>query len=550
MITTQAWIATDIAFTSKKTMTDYEKFGLDFYAEFISESGKKLTVPAFWHGGNRFTVRLAPTETGVWKYKTVCSEDASLDNLCGEVLAEPYLGEYEIYKHGFVKTQRDKKYFIYDDGTPFFYLGDTHWSMMKEEYDSSGDSECNIESHFKYSVDKRASQGYTVYQSETIDAPFEGDIRKCLFTEKTVEAFNTADMYFSYIAQKGLVHTNAQFFFSAFMNKDFMEKLDYMEKISRYWVARFGAYPVMWTLGQEIDNDRYLEHGDHKLFTIDTNPWVKIAEYIHKYDTYAHPLTGHQEHYARTTVTGKGTDPERASSGGRSAFLSDEVTEKTGHTWYASQWSTPLSNRVNLEIVKDYYNSYKVAVDYESAYCNQDTKDFGARVRGWIAYLSGFFGYGYGVRDIWYYKTRYQSDTTKNDGYEEITPEDKKIKWFDALELKSGYQVCYMKEFFEKLEWWKLVPDCTQEYFTPDEKALYACASIGNETAVIYLYNRTADTGVLRGLEKNSDYSITVFDTVNNKYEKTVTKITDDSGSLPLPKKQENTDCVFLVKRG
>ena len=31
----------------------------------------------------------------------------------------------------------------------------------------------------------------------------------------------------------------------------------YLEKLSRYWVARYSAYPVIWTLGQEVDNDPY-----------------------------------------------------------------------------------------------------------------------------------------------------------------------------------------------------------------------------------------------------------------------------------------------------
>ena len=41
-----------------------------------------------------------------------------------------------------------------------------------------------------------------------------------------------------------------------------------IEKLSRYWVARYAAYPVMWTTAQETDDDYY---GTVKP---DENPWL------------------------------------------------------------------------------------------------------------------------------------------------------------------------------------------------------------------------------------------------------------------------------------
>lgn len=180
----------------------------------------------------------------------------------GKVFCTEYSGDLDIYKHGFVTTEYGKKYFTYADGTPFFYLGDTHWSLGDETVDM-----------VKTICEKRTSQGFTVFQSEPIGAAF--DMTNGI-TEEDMAGLAINDEKFRIIADNGLVHANAQFFFPSYMEiliannggysdkiiADGMHELSdqakiYLEKLSRYWVARYGAYPVMWTLGQEVDNDFY-----------------------------------------------------------------------------------------------------------------------------------------------------------------------------------------------------------------------------------------------------------------------------------------------------
>lgn len=122
-----------------------------------------------------------------------------------------------MYRHGFVKSVPGKKYLVYADGTPFFYLGDTHWGMYTEEFDSPGPhaGETGAESHFKYIVDRRAEQGFTVYQSEPIGAAFK--ISDGHVDADDIAGFQLADKYYQYIAEKGLTHANAEFFFSSNM---------------------------------------------------------------------------------------------------------------------------------------------------------------------------------------------------------------------------------------------------------------------------------------------------------------------------------------------
>ena len=553
---TKTWIAVDIPFETDKEYERSTQVYLEFYADFTNrETGTKLTLPGFWDGDNVFIVRFAPTEYGIWDYTTRCDEDGSLAGKTGTVAANQYKGDLAIYKHGFVTTN-GSKHFVYADGTPFFYLGDTHWGMYTEEFDKPGDHAGNTgaESHFKYIVDKRVEQGFTVYQSEPIGT--NADLTDGSLSARDARYFRQNDGYYQYIAEKGLVHANAEFFFAGNMTQKVANNAKYLEAISRYWVARYAAYPVMWTLAQEIDNDFYRERGDQKFYDADSNPWVLVAEYIHKYDAYKHPLTGHQENVGHTTVTGAGTGSS-ADNGGRSAFFTAEVTQRTGHNWWAAQWSPSLIEPVDQSIVRDYYQSSKVAINYEARYCYLWTKNFGARVSSWIAMLSGFAGVGYGAIDMWLYKSAYDVNTRSKDGIDVITPADKAVHWGEAVEFESAYQHGYMRQFFEQYKWWELEPDFDdQKYFVPGEAGpLYVCSHIGSDLIIVYLYSLDTSSGMVAGLTGNAEYSARWFDTRTNEYidigDFTAPDASENaSGSVwQAPERPEANDFVLVVRR-
>ena len=81
----------------------------------------------------------------------------------------------------------------YADGTPFFYLGDTHWGLYLEEYDQPGPHAGNTgaTSHFKYLVDRRVEQGFTVCQSEPIGAKF--NLADGRVDQKDIDGLRQAD---------------------------------------------------------------------------------------------------------------------------------------------------------------------------------------------------------------------------------------------------------------------------------------------------------------------------------------------------------------------
>ncbi len=513
---TEKWVAAEIPFTATNEIKNIQDAEVD--VTFVNRTtGTKMVMPAFWDGGTDWKVRFAPTECGIWDYTLAFTgADLGITAAGGTLACNTYKGDLDIYKHGFVNAYGNK-YFSYADGTPFFYLGDTHWGMLGEEFDSAGPNAGDIQtdSHFKYIVDKRIEQGFTVYQSEPIG---HGFVATDGITKTDMRGFQKCDQYFQYIAEKGMVHANAELLFPGEVTDKFIEDTELIRAASRYWVARYGAYPVMWTLGQEIDNDYFGKNN----ITTENNPYVVMAKYIAECDPYKSPLTGHQEN--TSLVGAKGGVPSiragKACINEPSVFLGNSA-----HTWWGVQWHPAMDQQYNFLLVKDFWENGegKPAVLYETLYECLDTNNYGARAKSWIAYLSGLYGCGYGCQDIWYYKSEYGKNSESRDGNITVTLEDKQITWGEAIKLPTGDQLGYMRQFFEKLAWWKLVPDFegVNAYQSNKENnsALYAVAYNKDKVYVAYFYNENEDAaGTLINMNQKATYTAQWFNPVTNEY--------------------------------
>ena len=546
----EQWRMQELAFQSA---TDYAQHGADEVLMDVvfthAATGTTLLRPAFWDGENKFLVRFAPTHTGQWKWHTSCPQDASLNGHTGQLECVPYGGALDIYRHGFLRAEENCTYLMYADGTPFFYLGDTHWGMYTEEIDEAGPhaGEVSTTSHFSYIVNRRAEQGFTVYQSEPIGAKFS--LQDGRVDEQDIEGFRLADRYYRCIADAGLVHANAEFFFAATLgNQDVYDIFDVqtIDRLSRYWVARFGAWPVLWTLAQEIDNDFYHERGDNKIYDAAHNPWVRIAEALHRHDTYSHPLSGHQENTWYTTVSGAGTAAD-ASDGGASAFQDEDMARRVGHNWWAVQWQPDLNGRVNPLLVLDYWCSNRPAILYESRYCDLWTKDFGARAQGWIGFLSGFAGYGYGAIDMWLYKSTYDIHSTSTDGRENITPEDKAKPWCESVESPSALQMRYLRSFMEDFDWWNLRPLLPGNPMVEFSAQAMVAARTDNRL-LLYFYGDEKDAASaclhLHPLQK---VDLQWFNTRSGQYSPSQQVSASQSGELTIPPRPDAEDWIISV---
>ncbi|MBR3955845.1 MAG: DUF4038 domain-containing protein [Clostridia bacterium] len=563
----QTWVMQEFVFESEKTYADpFNDVNMDVN---LYGNGRMYTLPAFWDGGNVWKVRLVCPSAGTWYFETACTDtqNTALHNRTGKIECTEYDGEYDIYKHGFVTTQAGEKYFTYDDGTPFFWLGDTHWSLGGE----SADMVTSI-------CTQRVSQGFTVIQSEPIDEKFDFSNG---ITEDDMEGLHRYDEKFGIIAQHGLTHANAQFFFPYSMkvlinnfggvteHGDMSDTVKaYLEKISRYWVARYGAYPVVWTLGQEVDNDFYWNDTTHPDWNYANNPYKLVAEYIAKYDTYDHPLTAHQENTGATACYGNGkqtTDTGKVFLKNTDPSCFRDVEE---HDFYAAQWNPSKTNQNDFDVEKDYwYNSQgKPAINYEGQYCYLWTKNFGARMQGWLAFLNGMYGYGWGGHDTWSYLNVFDEENDSSDGVDTITSEEKiNATWEDSLEYESSYQVGYMRNFLATTQWQNLIPRFdNKSYFVRATNVYYAYASNADNTEiVIYFYSFTDDsvaektntkghggikTGTVGNLTPDAEYSYTWFDPISGEIAEEGTFTANCLGTYYLGERPQATDMALLIR--
>ncbi len=539
----EIWTANELSFESP---ISYKRPFYNVQIDCIfthEESGQTLTVPSFWDGDNTFKVRYALTELGTWNYEIICSDsENSLGGTKGSVLCTEYTGDHEIYKRGFIRTENN--YFTYADGTPFFYLGDTHWHMALEEAEIEGNYNGVEASRFEYTLMRRKDCGFTVIQSQPLGR-YDGDnsyFKKILqepFGKKMIMYFQYYDKYFEMIADYGFVHANAQLVYTTKLGEAFQYMpAEHLEKLCRYWVARYSAYPVMWTLAQECDDDHYYGTQQNN-FTAETNPWKKVAQYINKYDPYKHPLTAHQENSSNVKAS--------TSSFGSLPF----------HNWWGAQINYSWANGTKFSIYRDYYynGGNKPAVLYESAYDHFWTGTNGARLQGWMGYLNGMFGYGYGSQRIWSANDKRgiwagAIQGNIDSGVDIVTREDQSISWLESLDLPAAKQLGYMRSFFESFEWYRLVPafdDCGQ--FTPDNavKNYYSAARISDELCVAYFYNAGKETGEFLKLRPNTYYKCQWFDPCTGKYSASFYNRTTEYGVLSLGEKQALQDMVFIA---
>jgi hypothetical protein len=534
------WNVLEITLTSSKTYTD--PFNqVDVYAVFSGPGGKIITRPAFWDGGRIWKIRFAPILTGEWKMVTSCSNvtDRGLHKISRSINCKPYGGTLDIYKHGFLKASENKRYFVYDDGTPFFYLGDTHWLYIHERFDTSNVK--GVPSQFKYVVDKRVSQGFTVYETEAIQHPHGQNSKagggihngrdeepycnfRNGFNEEDIAGFKNIDRKFAYLAEKGLVHANSCICW-ALDPSEYPEIYteSYMANLGKYWTARYGAYPVLWTIAQEIDKNMYKNFD-----SVSIGKWFSAAKSIADNDAYHHPLTAHMENTSSTLASD-------------SWWGSKEY-----HNWWAVQWQEGINSDI-ITVAKNFWNHSpaKPSVLYESPYEGFWTDAKGARGAGYKAFQSGIFGYGYGANGIW------------NDLYSVVPPDYgtdyempvRYLNWYDGANLPGAGQLTFLKKFYSDIKWWNQVPrfdDTKWSDFADKNQSLIS--TNGQDTYVVYFANRVPSTGTLKNLQKNVSYTAKWFNTRNGNYT-TITKFETDDGTWKVPDKPDSEDWILLVEK-
>lgn len=533
----QKWQAVEVVLTSSKTYADPFQ-DVDVTAIFTRKGSATIVRPAFWDGGRTWKIRFAPPETGMWSMTTSATDpkDSGLHHVTKSIQCDPYSGDLAIYKHGFLKVSKNGRYLTYADGLPFFYLGDTHWILSHERFETSNAP--GVVSQFKYTVDKRVKQGFTVFQSEAgwqarsaqiritdegksdeeADADFEHG-----FTRADLAGFANLDRKFKYIADHGMVHANAEICWVRDPASFAIFTEAYMSRLARYWVARYGAYPVIWTIAQEIDKNYYSAYDSSTI-----KRWFAAAQSIADNDAYHQPVMPHMENTDHTTAS--------------DSWWSNQPF----HSGWAVQWQGALDN---MNIAKGFWDAAptKPSVLYESAYDHFWTDSRGALGAAYKAFQYGMYGYGYGANGIW--NDIYSKPGQPGDYGTAYEMPAHYFWWREGADLPTGDELSYFKRFYTSLEWWKLAPrfdDYAWSSFADPSRSLLS--SDGENTYVVFFFGSGTSTGTLNHMGDHSTYSAQWFNPRNGQFAK-IGLIKPSGSQWRIPGRPTAEDWILLVKR-
>jgi len=240
---------------------------------------KTITIEGFWDDGDVWKVRMSPTEVGHWTY-TITS-------------AEPQLqasGSFDCVtskRHGFVRANPSRPYsFMYDDGTPWMWLGDTSWRGFT--------SQLAFEGRFKPYVDLRVGQGYTALQSivhSYINGnPFwSNEGGQCFAGTDVVDYDRLNPQYFRWI-DKRIEYANSAGMVPVIVFTWAQDYLSFSDRqfstFCRYLVSRYAAYNVVWVLSGEYDE--IVADGGRP-----TSEFEKWGSLVKQFDPYKHPISLH-----------------------------------------------------------------------------------------------------------------------------------------------------------------------------------------------------------------------------------------------------------------
>ncbi|MCF7973868.1 MAG: DUF4038 domain-containing protein, partial [Phycisphaerae bacterium] len=121
----------------------------------------------FWDGGDTFRVRVMATAPGEWQWRSGSNpSDPGLAGATGEFTAAAWTNEAltaNACRRGPVRATANGHAFEYADGTPFFMLGDTWWSIPTFRYrwyEDDTSRSIGPDMGFKDMVKYRAAQEY------------------------------------------------------------------------------------------------------------------------------------------------------------------------------------------------------------------------------------------------------------------------------------------------------------------------------------------------------------------------------------------------------
>jgi len=505
------WRVSELTFQSDRDYRDpfdFEVAGLS--AEFVGPANQRFVVPGFWDGERTWRIRFTPTVPGEWVYVTRSHDagDHGLNEQHGSLTAGPPSGETALRRHGgFLRSSVNGRYLTYTDGTPFFWLGDTWWTVP---------SEAPSLAQFSQMVERRVTQGFSVFQAHGYTG-FEPTPGLTVFEAvkkgggNAVQLWRRSDEYFAYAEQRGILAVSG---FATGHVLDDVSLRD-LERLWFYYLARYGAYPVTFLITQEYNADVGDKKGRVRKIR-------ELGRFIHEHDPYKRVFSVH---------------PWVNSKDGREAWAEDWygfAMLQSGHFVNAT-----CDAYLRARDVSPARPVVESETNYE-AFARSGFQVDAAVIRrsAYTAFQCGVAGFTYGAQGLYAgIVSKEQPASTAKWG--------PVLTWDQGLGLPGASQLEHLVRLYETLDWWRLQP-------WPADRATGGALvqTLGDELVVAYLPSapgQRADVKVL-GLPNRAHYVADWFDPRTGAMSRVTGTLSLDGATLRVPPAPSSEDWVFVAR--
>ena len=429
---------------------------------YVGPGVRTLRTYGFWDGGDTFRIRCAFPVAGTWKWETQCSDAANtgLHKQAGTVEVSPYRGSGPLYRHGFLKVSDNRRYLVYDDDTPFLWMGDTAWAVPQRASDEEWDA---------YTADRTAKR-FTLIQ--VAPAPkWAGDQDRRgerAFNDESCLQWNPP--YWRSFEQKVQRANEAGLV---------VLLVGLMEPVQRYPEINMACLFARNIVARLFGNFVIFSPS----FDSDFMPLANEVGRAAREATAVHLITQHPGtpwNQPTPTISDKYYDE----------IYLDIAAVQTGHNAGHLDWCAHHAIEWNLHLYR--HEPHKPVINLEAMYDAQGEKGWqaaDARSLAWRTWLSGAMGYTYGAGDL-------PPKVPQGSGavWKWVTDPEKYDYWKKALQWNSAFQMQYLHDFLATIEWWRLEPAHHVIQNQPDEvtRRMVLAKSAQGDLAVAYLPDNEA----------------------------------------------------------
>lgn len=516
------WNSVELSFKSSK-LYDNPYIDVEIYVDFTSPTGEVKKVLGFWDGEDNWKVRFSPMHTGQWKWTSYSNDLANdgFNNITGTIDVNQYCGDNAIYKHGFIKVNENKRGFCHEDETPFFWLGDTIWTMA---------SKVTTDEWEEYLKARKLQDFNVVLVNALVQhdgctsncrIPFMINVDGYDFSRPNIEYFKYLDKLMAMTTDAGILVALVMLWFDYVpganptwnikRSSTFTPELAYA--YSRYLTSRYASYGTVWIVSGDSDFESLeaIEVYDAAAkAVIDTTP-------------YSHLITAH--------LNGGIYTPEKLNEKGWLDFHSYQSSHIKNGIMKSLEYAEKTREYLPKRPVLNSEPSYEQIAYYMTE--ERITREIVRQV-SWISIIGGAnAGITYGAHGLWSWQ-REKEDFRDTKAWLMPAP------WKEALNFQGAKDVAVIKEFMQEFDWWELEPlkDFPGIYNTDD---LFLSSMNDSRLILGYLIEAKdikIDTKVLKR------YKIKWFNPISKEYE--TAKLETLGEKSTIKKCSWNNDAVII----